>query len=159
MATKPKAGQSPLPEGFAEFVAKYVVNPEEARTLAPRFYDHFEDLLAAKAPELRRALIEAREGVKKWAEQPAAQEVLSHISIEGREQQSRIGQLLSRDTWDRVYTNFIDRLYPLKRATDLLAKGEELPADMNPYTLARTFAGAKGKAAHFIERSPFRFDT
>lgn len=157
IATQPRAGQSALPEGFAEFVAKYVVNPDEAKAVAPRFYEHFEKTLSERAPEFGTALLNAREAVKHWADQPAAQEVLSHISIEGRESEGLISRLLSKDTWDSLYTNFVDRLYPLKKATDILAEGKELPADMNPYTLARTFAGAKGKATHFIERSPFTY--
>ena len=159
IATQPRAGQSALPEGFAEFVAKYVVNPDEAKAVAPRFYEHFEKTLSERAPEFGTALLNAREAVKRWADQPAAQEVLSHISIEGRESEGLISRLLSKDTWDTFYTNFVDRLYPLKKATDILAEGKELPADMNPYTLARTFAGAKGKATHFIERSPFTYGT
>lgn len=159
IATQPRAGQSALPEGFAEFVAKYVVNPDEAKAVAPRFYEHFEKTLSERAPEFGTALLNAREAVKRWADQPAAQEVLSHISIEGRENEGLISRLLSKDTWDSLYTNFVDRLYPLKKATDILAEGKELPADMNPYTLARTFAGAKGKATHFIERSPFTYGT
>lgn len=159
IATQPRAGQSALPEGLAEFVAKYVVNPDEAKAVAPRFYEHFEKTLSDRAPEFGTALLNAREAVKRWAEQPAAQEVLSHISIEGRESEGLISRLLSKDTWDSLYTNFVDRLYPLKKATDILAEGKELPADMNPYTLARTFAGAKGKATHFIERSPFTYGT
>ncbi|MEA4990884.1 hypothetical protein SDC9_16007 [bioreactor metagenome] len=159
IATQPRAGQSALPEGFAEFVAKYVVNPDEAKAVAPRFYEHFEKTLSERAPEFGTALLNAREAVKRWADQPAAQEVLSHISIEGRESEGLISRLLSKDTWDSLYTNFVDRLYPLKKATDILAEGKELPADMNPYTLARTFAGAKGKATHFIERSPFTYGT
>ena len=159
IATQPRAGQSALPEGFAEFVAKYVVNPDEAKAVAPRFYEHFEKTLSERVPEFGTALLNAREAVKRWADQPAAQEVLSHISIEGRESEGLISRLLSKDTWDSLYTNFVDRLYPLKKATDVLAEGKELPADLNPYTLARTFAGAKGKATHFIERSPFTYGT
>ncbi|MBQ9406214.1 MAG: hypothetical protein IJU37_05660 [Desulfovibrio sp.] len=157
LATKPKAGQSPLPEGFAEFVAKYVCDPKEAQKLAPNFYSTFETLLEQKSPEFKTALLNARDVVRKWAEQPAAQEVLSHINIEGRENEGILARALSRDTWERIYTNFVDKLYPLKKATDLLAQGQELPADVNPYTLARTFAGAKGKATHFLEHSPFKF--
>lgn len=159
IATKPRSGQSSLPEGFAEFVAKYVVDPKDAMESAPRFYEHFEKLLVDRAPDFGKALLNARDAVKRWADQPAAQEVLSHINIEGRENEGIISRLTSRDTWDKVYTNFVDRLYPLKKATDILAEGKELPADMNPYTLARTFAGAKGKATHFIERSPFTYGT
>jgi len=157
IATKPRSGQSALPEGFAEFVAKYVVDPKDALESAPRFYEHFEKLLVDRAPDFGKALLNAREAVKRWADQPAAQEVLSHISIEGREGEGLISRLTSKDTWDKVYTNFVDRLYPLKKATAILAEGKDLPADINPYTLARTFAGAKGKATHFIEHSPFTY--
>lgn len=157
IATKPRSGQSSLPEGFAEFVAKYVVDPKSALESAPRFYEYFEKLLVDRAPDFGKALLNAREAVKRWADQPSAQEVLSHISIEGREGEGLISRLTSKDTWDTVYTNLVDRLYPLKKATDILAEGKEMPADMNPYTLARTFAGAKGKATHFIARSPFTY--
>ncbi|MBQ9536638.1 MAG: hypothetical protein IJU79_02490, partial [Desulfovibrionaceae bacterium] len=159
MATSPGKGQSALPEGFAEFVAKYVCNPEEAKQMAPQFYAHFEQLLQSKSPEFSNALLNAREVVRKWAEQPHAQEVLSHINIEGRENEGLLARMLSRDTWERLYTNFVDRLYPLKKATEYLADGRELPAEVNPYTLARTFAGAKGKATHFLEHSPFKYGT
>ena len=159
IATKPKGGKSNLPEGFAEFVAKYVCDPQEALRVAPKFYEHFEALLQEKSPEFQKALLNAREAVRKWADQPAALEVLSHVNIEGRQNEGLLARLLSRDSWDRLYTNFIDRLYPLRKATDIMAQGQELSPDMNPYILARTFAGAKGKATHFIEHSPFEFGT
>lgn len=159
IATKPRAGQSNLPEGFAEFVAKYVVNPKDAKEKAPQFYEHFEKTLLDKEPAFGQALLDARTVVKKWADQPAAQEVLSHISIEGREKEGFLSRMLFKDTWQRLYTNTIDRLYPLKKAVDYLRDGKELPEDLNPYILARVFSGAKGQATHFIERSPFKFDT
>lgn len=157
IATEPRPGQSNLPEGFAEFVSKYVVNPEEAKQVAPKFYAHFEQLLQTQSPEFATALLNAREAVRKYAEQPAALEVLSHINIEGREKEGLLARALSRDTWDRLYTNFVDRLFPLKKATELMTNGQELPPDMDPYILARTFAGAKGKATHFLEHSPFKY--
>ncbi|MCR4821228.1 MAG: hypothetical protein K5838_08920 [Elusimicrobiales bacterium] len=40
----------PVAEGFAEFIAKYVVSPEEARAKAPKFYDFFEKQAAEKQP-------------------------------------------------------------------------------------------------------------
>jgi hypothetical protein len=159
IATKPRAGQSSLPEGFAEFVAKYVVNPAEAQQVAPRFYAHFESLMDERAPELKQALLDAREGVRKWAEQPAALEVLSHINIDGGQGEGILSLLSSRDTWDRVYTNIVDRLFPLKKAEAILTGGEELPADQSVYMRARLFAGVKGKGTHFILNSPFKFSS
>ena len=159
MATTPRSGQSPIPEGFAEFVAKYVVDPKEAQDMAPKFYAHFESLLQSRSPEFHAALQNAREAVRLWAEQPAVLEVLSHISVGGMEKEGWLSRILSRDSWDRLYTNFVDRLFPLKKATEMLAQGQELPADQDPYILARTFAGAKGKATHFIEHSPFEYKT
>ena len=159
IATKPKAGQDVLPEGFAEFVAKYAVNPVEARNLAPNFYAHFEQHLAQATPELGKALLDARAGVERWARQPAALEVLSHVSMEGGKEPGLLRLIFRPETWDSLYANFIDRLWPLKKARELLAAGENLPADMDPYILARTFQGVKGKATHFLERSPFRFHT
>ena len=146
IATKPKSGQSPLPEGFAEFVAKYVVNPDEARQLAPRFYDHFEQALRQAPPEIGKALLDARKGVERWAKQPAALEVLSHVSMEEKGPPGLLRRIFKPETWDSLYTNFIDRFYPLKKARDYLADGKELPADMDVYVMA----GCKKPLAFFL---------
>lgn len=153
IATKPFKGQSSLPEGFAEFVARYVINPQGAREAAPRFYDFFEEHMGREAPQLLRSLQDAREGVRRWSTQPAINEVLSQINM-GEKPEG----LLSK-SWRTAYQTFVDDLHPLKKAVDQLAKGEKLPAELDPYLLARVYRGAAGKATHFLERSPFDFRT
>ncbi|MBB5142522.1 LPD38 domain-containing protein [Desulfovibrio intestinalis] len=154
IATTPRKGQSPLPEGFAEFIARYVVDPQGAREKAPRFYDYFEGHLENGNPALLQSLQNARTGVRRWNEQPAVNEVLSQINAVESE---TTGSL--RQTWRQAYTTFIDDLHPLKKAVDQMASGRELPAALDPYLLARTYRGAAGRATHFLERSPFDFHT
>ena len=48
-------------EGFAEFTRLYVTNPDVALELAPKFYTKFEADLEAQYPEMKNALLEARE--------------------------------------------------------------------------------------------------
>lgn len=153
IASTPLEGQSALPEGFAEFVARYVVNPQQAREEAPRFYPFFEEHMSRNAPDMLRALQEAREGVRRWNTQPEIMEVLSQINI-GQKPEGII-----RKTWRDAYTTFIDDLHPLKKVVRKLTADKDIPAHMDPYLLARTFRGAAGKATHFLERSPFLFKT
>lgn len=153
MATEALPGQSALPEGFAEFVARYVIDPRGAREEAPRFYDFFEEHMRREAPQILRTLHNTREGVSRWLNQPAINEVLSQINMGEKPE----GVL--RKSWRTAYRDFIDDLHPLKKAVNQLAKGEKLPAELDPYLLARVYRGAAGKAAHFLERSPFEFKT
>lgn len=55
-------------------------------------------------------------------------------------------------TWSRLYTNVVDRLYPLSAATSRAAGelGREIPTADNPYQLARLMSGVAGKADHFL---------
>ena len=148
IATKPRKGQSPLPEGFAEFVRLHLTRPGEAIDKAPRFHAEFQKQLAGQ-PELQAVLQNAREQIKRYNEQPAAAKVLAHISKEEAP--------LPAKTFARLYTQFIDALYPIKKAVDEMAKrqGNQPPTEQNAYELARLFAGWSGKAEHFINKGTF----
>lgn len=165
IATKPREGQSNLPEGFAEFVARYVIEPEAAKTVAPRFFEHFEALLGERAPEAFQAFKDAQAGIKLYVEQPAMAEVISHInSNDARGGVLRgVANLFKRETWADIKSKgmqmFIDDLQPLKEAVRELADGEALPADKDPYILARLYKGVSGKGTHFLEYSPFKFES
>ena len=106
IATKPRKGQSPLPEGFAEFVRLVLTRPGEAIDKAPRFHAEFQKQLAGQ-PELQAVLLNAREQIKRYNEQPAAAKVLAHISKEEAPVPAK--------TFDRLYTQFIDALHPIKK--------------------------------------------
>jgi hypothetical protein len=158
IATKPRPGQSPLPEGFAEFVARYIVNPEQAKSAAPKFLEAFEAKLDKDAPEVKQVLLQAREMVKKWSEQPALMRVLSHISVGDTGKPGFLEKAMSGETWSDLYTSTVDRLNPIDNLVKSgLKPGEKLPADLNPYKLARVYASWSGKAAHFLEVSPIGF--
>ena len=148
IATKPRKGQSPLPEGFAEFVRLFLTRPGEAIDKAPRFHAEFQKQLAGQ-PELQAVLRNAREQIRRYNEQPAAAKVLAHISKEEAP--------IPAKRFDRLYTQFIDALHPIKKAVDEMAKrqGNQPPTEKNAYELARLFAGWSGKADHFINKGTF----
>ena len=146
IATKPRAGQSYLPEGFAEFVRMYLTNPAEAQARAPRFSNFFERELQGAA-DLRATLEQARTDIRRWVEQPAVAKVLSQIS---KQEAPRRGNAL-----ESLYTDFKDALLPIQRAVTGMAKGKRVPTEESAYELARLFAGWWGKAEHFLERGTF----
>ena len=146
IATKPRAGQSYLPEGFAEFIRMYLTNPAEAQARAPRFSNFFERELQGAA-DLRATLEQARTDIRRWVEQPAVAKVLSQIS---KQEAPRRGNAL-----ESLYTDFKDALLPIQRAVTGMAKGKRVPTEENAYELARLFAGWWGKAEHFLERGTF----
>lgn len=80
------------------------------------------------------------------------EQVLSRISME--EQAKGKGLTL-----DKVYTALVDDLHPLKQLTQLLAGERPLEVKDDPYFLARLTRGSTGKADHFLEYSPFEFDS
>ena len=160
LATRPRPGQSNLPEGFAEFVAKYVVDPAEAKNVAPEFYKHFEETLTERNPQALQAFKNAQEGVRLYTEQPAMAEVLSHIDM-GEGKGGLLSKLMQKETWQDIKLQakkyITDDLAPLEEAVKAITNGEKIPDFENPYILARLYRGAGGKAEHFIERSPFKF--
>ncbi len=63
-------------------------------------------------------------------------------------------------TKSQVYTALVDKLDPINEATKTLTENtESLPAEKNPYILARTAVDAKAKAKHFFEKGVINFET
>ena len=154
IATKPRAGGSKNAEGFAEFIRRYVVNPDDAKRVAPKFFKFFEEQLDAKSPDSKAILLKARADYKRWLEQPALARVMGSIN-----QTPKSGASL---TFKKLYANTIDALYPLEEITKEMAKVDKIdkvPANLNPYKLAHLLAGWKGKADAWLEYKPFSFKT
>jgi len=154
IATKPRAGGSKNAEGFAEFIRLYVVNPEEAKRVAPKFFAFFEKELDAKSPDSKAILLKVRADYKRWLEQPALARVMGSIN-----QTPKTGAALS---FKKLYANTIDALYPLEEITKEMAgvkRIDEVPANKNPYKLAHLLAGWKGKADAWLEYKVFSFKT
>lgn len=62
-------------------------------------------------------------------------------------------------TASQVYTNLVDKLDPINQATKILNENKTLPAEKNPYVLARTAVDAPAKAKHFFEKGAIDFNT
>lgn len=62
-------------------------------------------------------------------------------------------------TLDKLYTNMLDNLHPIKQLRDVLAGDEPVIPKDDPYILARLTRGSYGRADQFLEFSPFKFDT
>jgi hypothetical protein len=163
IATKPKGSPTKAAieaEGFAEFIAKYVANPEEARKAAPKFYKFFEKEIAAKDPEMHAVLLNAREKVRLWAEQLAQARVLAQIAIGDRP-----SDLTTRQKWQRLKNKFyeeaLDRFNPVKELVKGVEKksGQKIDFENNPYYLMRLFQGWAGKVEHFLQHATFDYKT
>jgi hypothetical protein len=154
IATKPRAGGSKNAEGFAEFIRRYVVNPEDAKRVAPKFFKFFEEQLDAKSPDAKAILLKARADYKRWLEQPALARVMGSIN-----QTPATGAALS---FKKLYANVIDAFYPIEEITKEMAKVkkiDDVPANLNPYKLMHLLAGWKGKPDAWLEYKPFHFKT
>lgn len=108
IATQPRAGQSPLPEGFAEFVSFYVTDPLAAVTAAPRFHAHFEAKLHAEAPEVLDILLKGRRDWARFQQQNDVDQLKSIIHFHER-------AWAGNPNFD-IYTNLWHQYAPLDRA-------------------------------------------
>lgn len=106
-------------------------------------------MLDEKSPEAKDILLETRKDFEKWIHQPAEMRVLSQISVGDREKRL--------PTFSDLYTAAVDDLHPLMRIVEEMSKGKKIPAEKDPYKLARLMRGWHGRAEHFLERSPYLF--
>ena len=98
--------------------------------------------------------LEREEAAREPTIEPSVPEkaVLDRISV-GKKDKPR------RTTLSDLYTDWVDGLHPLKKAVDAMREGAELDIADNAYKLARLHVGSAAKADHFLEFSPFKFET
>ena len=82
----------------------------------------------------------------------AQKTLLEKVNIGGENQKQPM-------TFDKMYTAALDDLHPISEAVDAMAKGKDIPADQNPYVMARLLRGVYGKAQQALENSTFDFTT
>ncbi|UOF83067.1 type I restriction enzyme methylase [Caudoviricetes sp.] len=68
-----------------------------------------------------------------------------------------VGQIKSI-TYDDFYRNVVDDLDPIRNFEKAMTNGGTIDIKDSPYKLARLGRGDFGKADHFLEISPYRFD-
>lgn len=140
-------------EAFAEFL-RFIMTGQEAKAqkLAPEFFARYEGMIN-NMPEIRDVLETARQDYARWKEMPATAKILSHISLDIEKK----GSLVERMSGflHSSYTALIDDLHPLREFTKLAGK---IPAQSDPYILARNLRGWVGKADTFLTKGTFGKD-
>ncbi|GAG45731.1 unnamed protein product, partial [marine sediment metagenome] len=76
-----KGADDRVTEGFAEFVAEYVVDPKKAQREAPKFFEYFRDHMNRVAPNDLRTLDWMQQQYRLFKRQPASEQIGSRIII------------------------------------------------------------------------------
>lgn len=139
-------------EAFAEFLRFYMTEPTKAKEKAPIFHAFFENQMR-QLPEVSEIIEKAKADFERWNAMPATQKVLSQVSL--TPDNESISERFS-GTLSRLYSQTIDDLNPIFKYSELAEdKLGDLPAEENPYMLARNFRGWIGKANAFLETGTF----
>lgn len=164
---KPLAHYEPFAmEGFAEFTRLYVTNPDVARELAPKFYAKFEADLEAQYPEMKNALLEAREYYDQYLQGRPQSRIRAQTSY-GNDK-GKIANLIDSVkknlNLDNLKTQFLDDVYPAKRLVAEafgipLSEVENLKDEANLYRTLRVLKGAVGKGDVFVLHETFNAKT
>lgn len=94
----------------------------------------------------------------------SAKTIMSKVVTKKQTKPGKPAPIVSEDgrvlKTNEFYTNFVDKLDPIKKATEFLEKNPKfLPASDNPYLLARLANDAAAKAQHFFEKGTIDFKT
>lgn len=153
-ARRPRLQQQ---EAFAEFLRFYMTGQRErAKKLAPGFYSSFQHKMG-DLPEVSEVIETASKDFQRWLEQPATAKVLSQISV-GKQDSGSIYKRINNTLHD-LYTASVDDLHPLAEFSKIAkTKLGKLPAEKDPYILARNLRGWVGKAELFLTKGTFKKD-
>lgn len=149
-------------EGFAEFTRLYVTNPDVALELAPKFYAKFEADLEAQYPEMKNALLEARDYYDQYLQGTPESRIraqTSYASDQGK-LENIVDWIKEMGNLDKLKTNFLDDVFPAKRLVAEafgipLTEVENLKDPRNLYRSLRVLKGAIGKADVFLLHETF----
>lgn len=155
-------------EGFAEFTRLYVTNPDVAKALAPKFYTKFEADLTSQYPELKNALLEARDYYDRYLEGTPESRVKAQVSFDSGQEKADLTNITewvkAGGVIDKLKTYLLDDVFPAKR---LVAEAfgipikdvENLKDPRNLYRSLRLLKGAVGKADVYLMHETFDADT
>ena len=129
-------------EGYAEFM-RYYLTTNEAKKVAPTFYEHFKIFLQDN-PELSIKLDKLSEFMGTWQNMGAEERILAQIDWRGEHTgEKRLKNRLSN--FVRYFqTHWIDELYPFEKVMKEIKKvtGKEIRPSKDPFELA-TFSKSK----------------
>ncbi len=136
--------QQVIDEGVAEFMRKYIIDPAAAQKEAPKFFDHFEQII--KSNEDITKMIEAvKTATSNYVKQDPFARVLSNISI--GEKKSK------KPSFNKLYGQFVESDIAWEAATKKIAGKyyKQLQVSDNPYLQRVLMRGTKGKASAMME--------
>ena len=162
-------------EGIAEFTRAYILNPSEARRIAPTFYDFFESQMSDADLENLKFLSDAYRalaGLNALDRITATEVTPEQIANSKRGNAARIRRWFdgfavrwglkytnpsnfNLGFWDKLNVAFGDRLSPIEKAQKeaMRLKGQEdVNPSKNPYMLARLFAGIGEKIGNIQQK-------
>lgn len=149
-------------EGFAEFTRLYVTNPDIALQEAPKFYAKFEADLDAHEPELKNALLQAREYYEQYLQGTPQSRIRAQTdyATDATFLDNVMDWIKQYGDLDFLKTQFLDDVFPAKR---LVAEAfgipvnevENLKDERNLYRALRVLKGAIGKADVFLLHQTF----
>ena len=164
---KPLASYEPWGmEGFAEFIRLYVTNSDVARELAPKFYEKFENDLDAQFPEMKNALLEARQYYEDYLQGTPQSRIRAQTSY--AEDKGKLANIIEATKKyldpDFLKTEFLDDVFPAKRLVAEafgipLSEVENLKDERNLYRALRVLKGAVGKGDVFVLHETFNAKT
>ena len=162
-------------EGIAEFTRAYILNPSEARRIAPTFYDFFESQMSDADLENLKFLSDAYRalaGLNAIDRITATEVTPEQVANSKRGNAARIRRWFdgfavrwglkytnpsnfNLGFWDKLNVAFGDRLSPIEKAQKeaMRLKGQEdVNPSKNPYMLARLFAGIGEKIGNIQQK-------
>lgn len=160
LATKPRSGQAQTPEGFAEFVRLYMTDAVDAQKRAPGFFKRFEQVMQGQQPDILSMMHEFRGAYDSWVALPLNARTEAVISRASGS--SRIPDWQTTKGFaSHLYTLFLDSDNPIKHMVDDWTgqKGRTLPADKDPYLLARAMKAVSGRGDAFVRDGVLDFNS
>jgi hypothetical protein len=141
-------------EAIAEFVKDYIVNPAQAKTVAPKFYSWFEKLIE-NAPEVKNALDIARQDWNKYDAQDPRKKVLT-LFAEKEEKPSFFDGIIKLEK-DEILYSWVNHLKHQENLGKLYksAAGTNYQSSKDPWISAKTMMGIDGRAQQWLLNSPY----
>ena len=151
-------------EGFANFIADYMLDRGKAFRLAPELFRKVESDLMKKNPEMLEVMDMVGSMHKKYLEATPLGRVEAHIAKDHDGFIDKIQDFDITTTKNKFITEAVDDLYPLKLMTAELFdipvnEVENLRDVKNVYRAARLLKGNAGRTQVFLEKETYDFDT
>lgn len=154
IATKGKV----KPEGFAEMLSYYLIDPEYVKKVTPNAYKFFEEKMSREFPDTFNLLQKYQEKIRLYQEQPSMDRVISSMR-DVIDDKSTV-----YTDYERLYTAFVDDQYPIKVVIDEVYRRmspEERQwfdiTNQSAYEQSRRLKGIAGKIKTFIDGDPVDF--